>query len=169
MTMVEKPSTPLALLLVAGLLILFFGVVFSALMSPFSSASAVIMFLDALVCGIVVIAAGILLYVFPKHHVIFGTLGLIFSIFSFFSIGGLIAGLILGIIGGALGISWKPGPPIIAQTMPQPPPVTPQPASVVREREVVTREVVMIPCSYCGNLMPQTSTFCPNCGARRKS
>jgi len=35
-------------------------------------------------------------------------------------------------------------------------------------KEVVTREVVMIPCEYCGSLMPQTSIFCPNCGARRK-
>ena len=32
----------------------------------------------------------------------------------------------------------------------------------------VTREVVLIPCTYCSGLMPQTSTFCPNCGARRK-
>lgn len=29
------------------------------------------------------------------------------------------------------------------------------------------REVVLIPCKYCGGLMPQTSIFCPNCGARR--
>jgi len=35
-------------------------------------------------------------------------------------------------------------------------------------KEVVTREVVMIPCQYCGGLMPQTSTFCPSCGAQRK-
>jgi hypothetical protein len=32
----------------------------------------------------------------------------------------------------------------------------------------VIREVVLIPCAYCGGLMPQTSIFCPNCGARRK-
>lgn len=31
------------------------------------------------------------------------------------------------------------------------------------------REVVLIPCSYCSGLMPQTSVFCPNCGARRKN
>jgi len=37
--------------------------------------------------------------------------------------------------------------------------------TVVRE---VIKEVVLIPCSYCGSLMPQTSVFCPNCGARRK-
>jgi hypothetical protein len=35
-------------------------------------------------------------------------------------------------------------------------------------REVITKEVVMIPCEYCKGLMPQTSTFCPNCGAQRK-
>jgi hypothetical protein len=33
----------------------------------------------------------------------------------------------------------------------------------------VIREVVLIPCSYCGGLMPQTSLFCPNCGARKKA
>ena len=32
----------------------------------------------------------------------------------------------------------------------------------------IVKEVVMIPCSYCSSLMPQTSTFCPNCGARRR-
>lgn len=41
-----------------------------------------------------------------------------------------------------------------------------KPSVLVRE---VVREVVLIPCAYCGGLMPQTATFCPNCGARRKS
>ena len=39
--------------------------------------------------------------------------------------------------------------------------------SATPTKEVV-REVVLIPCAYCGGLMPQTSVFCPNCGARRK-
>ena len=39
----------------------------------------------------------------------------------------------------------------------------------VYQKEVITKEVVMIPCKYCGSLMPQTSTFCPSCGARRTS
>ncbi len=39
-------------------------------------------------------------------------------------------------------------------------------AQVVKE---VVKEVVLIPCSYCGALMPQSSIFCPNCGARRKN
>jgi len=33
----------------------------------------------------------------------------------------------------------------------------------------IVREIVLIPCSYCGGLMPQSSIFCPNCGARRKA
>jgi hypothetical protein len=39
---------------------------------------------------------------------------------------------------------------------------------VIREKETIVKEVVMIPCNYCGGLMPQTATFCPNCGATRK-
>jgi len=38
------------------------------------------------------------------------------------------------------------------------------------QREVVKevrQEVVMIPCRYCNGLMPDTSLFCPNCGAKR--
>ncbi|MFQ6063933.1 MAG: zinc ribbon domain-containing protein [Candidatus Bathyarchaeia archaeon] len=45
---------------------------------------------------------------------------------------------------------------------------TPPPsAPIAREREVITREVVMIRCEYCGALMTESSTFCPNCGAKR--
>ena len=39
----------------------------------------------------------------------------------------------------------------------------------VVQTEVITREVVMIPCAYCGGLMIQTATFCNNCGAKRKN
>jgi hypothetical protein len=43
-----------------------------------------------------------------------------------------------------------------------------QPAAqpVIREKEVI-REVVLIPCKYCGALMDQNATVCPNCGAKR--
>jgi sporulation-control protein spo0M len=37
---------------------------------------------------------------------------------------------------------------------------------VIREKEII-REVIMIPCKYCGSLMDQTATACPNCGAKR--
>lgn len=36
------------------------------------------------------------------------------------------------------------------------------------QKEVIIKEVVMMPCDYCKALMPQTSVFCPSCGARRK-
>lgn len=36
------------------------------------------------------------------------------------------------------------------------------------EKEVITKEIVLIKCEYCGSLMPQTASFCPNCGARRR-
>ena len=47
-----------------------------------------------------------------------------------------------------------------------PPPSTTH--TITKEKEVI-KEVVMIPCKHCGGLMPQTSTFCPNCGARREA
>lgn len=40
----------------------------------------------------------------------------------------------------------------------------PPPTPITKE---VIREVVMVPCKYCGTLFPQTETTCPHCGARR--
>jgi hypothetical protein len=40
----------------------------------------------------------------------------------------------------------------------------PNVAPVVKE---IIREVVMIPCKFCGTLMPQIEVTCPNCGAKR--
>jgi hypothetical protein len=39
--------------------------------------------------------------------------------------------------------------------------------TIIKEKETIIKEVVMIPCQYCGGLMPQASVFCPNCGAKR--
>ncbi len=39
---------------------------------------------------------------------------------------------------------------------------------VKETKEIITKEVVMLPCEFCGTLMLQTATFCPNCGARKK-
>jgi hypothetical protein len=35
------------------------------------------------------------------------------------------------------------------------------------EKERLIKGIIMIPCQYCGSLVPQTSTFCPNCGAKK--
>ena len=36
------------------------------------------------------------------------------------------------------------------------------------KEKVIVKEVVMLPCQYCGSLTSQTSLFCSHCGARRK-
>jgi uncharacterized paraquat-inducible protein A len=43
-----------------------------------------------------------------------------------------------------------------------------QDEKVIREKEIV-KEIVMVPCVYCGSLMPQTALFCNTCGAGRKA
>ena len=37
------------------------------------------------------------------------------------------------------------------------------------EKETIIKEIVMVPCQYCGGLMPQTASFCSTCGAPRKA
>jgi len=44
---------------------------------------------------------------------------------------------------------------------------TPSQNERVIEKETI-KEVVMVPCVYCGSLMPQTALFCNTCGAGRK-
>jgi uncharacterized paraquat-inducible protein A len=35
--------------------------------------------------------------------------------------------------------------------------------------KATVKEIVMIPCVYCGSLMPQTALVCSTCGAGRKA
>ena len=35
------------------------------------------------------------------------------------------------------------------------------------EKERASEAIIMIPCQYCGVLIPLSSTICPNCGAKR--
>ena len=42
-------------------------------------------------------------------------------------------------------------------------------ARIQAPREVIVKEVVMVPCQYCGGLMPTTVTQCPSCKAPRKT
>lgn len=111
--MIERPSTAIALLFVAGTLILFLGIEvsgFTCVMSPYSarmSETSFIILWNALICGIAVLTAGILLCALPKYNVIFGTLGVIFSVFSIFSAGGLGIGMIFSMVGGASATDWK--------------------------------------------------------------
>ena len=38
----------------------------------------------------------------------------------------------------------------------------------VIEKETI-KEIIMIPCVYCGSLLPQTALVCSTCGAGRKT
>jgi len=57
---------------------------------------------------------------------------------------------------------------IILKTKEKNLPMPQQKSITTKEKETIIKEVVMIPCQYCGSLMPQTSIFCPHCGAKRK-
>ena len=35
--------------------------------------------------------------------------------------------------------------------------------------KTIVKEVVMIPCKYCGTLIPQAASSCSNCGAKRQA
>lgn len=44
--------------------------------------------------------------------------------------------------------------------------IVPAAQPVIREKEII-RQIVMIPCKFCGTLMDQTVVTCSNCGAKR--
>ena len=78
--------------------------------------------------GILVMVFGVLLYVRPHQHVVWGVLIIVFSIVSLFdSLGGFFIGLILGLIGGIMGVVYKPPAPMAPGMMqPMPPSMPPQ-------------------------------------------
>jgi hypothetical protein len=43
-----------------------------------------------------------------------------------------------------------------------------QEEKVLHEKETI-REIVMVPCQYCGSLIPSTALTCSTCGAGRKA
>ena len=67
-------------------------------------------------------------------------------------------------IKGVIGIKGRPD--TTSSTFPIQVTVAPVSPTVVTEK-IVEREVIMIPCKYCGTLFAQTMTSCPNCGAKR--
>lgn len=42
-------------------------------------------------------------------------------------------------------------------------------AKITTPREVIVKEIVVVPCQYCGGLMPTTATQRPSCKAQRKA
>jgi len=131
----EKPTAAFVLSLIGGIFILLVGLAIAVLGSilgsmiggvggPAGAADVITLYgIVGLVNGLLVIVFGVLLYVKPQQHVIWGVLVLILSIASWFTtLGGFFIGLILGLIGGILGIAWKPPMQMAAPMMQQPMP-----------------------------------------------
>jgi len=69
-------------------------------------------------------------------------------------------------IKGVIGVKGRPD--VTSSTSSIQVTMAPVAPTVITEK-IVEREVVMIPCQYCGTLFPQTTITCPKCGAQRKA
>jgi hypothetical protein len=61
-----------------------------------------------LVAGIGVLVGAVMIYSRPSEAPTWGLLVLVFSLVSFFGMGGFFFGAILGVIGGILALTWHP-------------------------------------------------------------
>jgi hypothetical protein len=73
--------------------------------------------------GVLLITAGLLLWISPAHKTFYAMAGLVLGILSFpaSNLGGFFLGMLLGIIGGGLAFAWTPDPVDDAITRPLPP------------------------------------------------
>lgn len=63
-----------------------------------------------LISGIVILVGAVMLYTRPSQAATWGVVVLVFSILSFFGMGGYFVGAILGAVGGILALTWHPQP-----------------------------------------------------------
>ena len=61
--------------------------------------------------GLLLIAAGIMIWVNPLHRVFYGIAGIVLGIVSFptSNLGGFFIGMLLAMVGGAIAFAWEPG------------------------------------------------------------
>ena len=73
--------------------------------------------------GLLLITAGLLLWISPAHKTFYAITGVILAVLSFIAsnLGGFFLGMLLGIIGGGLAFAWMPDPVSDAITRPLPP------------------------------------------------
>ncbi len=60
-----------------------------------------------IISGILVLIGAIMLYNEPSREYTWGILILVFSVLSFFGMGGFMLGALLGVVGGVLALTWK--------------------------------------------------------------
>jgi hypothetical protein len=73
--------------------------------------------------GLLLITAGLLLWVSPAHKTFYAIAGVVLAVLSFIAsnLGGFFLGMLLGITGGSLAFAWTPDPEDAADTRPLPP------------------------------------------------
>ena len=148
-TPLEKPTAAFVLSLLAGAIIVLWGIAITGVAFAldrsglgFAGSDAVTIGVIEAVSGLLIVLLAILIYLEPQHHVLLGALILVFSIVSLVGLGGLLFGFILGLIGGSLGIAHKPKPSV-------PTVVYVQPQRI---------------CPRCGRAIAHDVRFCPYCG-----
>jgi predicted transporter len=123
------PSTASTLSLVGGILIILCGVIiiaFSVFILPNLSYANLtrppgvtdlpglvsgfvrLVGVFELISGIIVLASAVMMQMDPVRWRTWGVLILVFSVLSFFGLGGFVAGAVLGIVGGIKALTWKP-------------------------------------------------------------
>jgi len=64
--------------------------------------------LFGVISGIIVLVSAVMLRTYPSQRKTWGVLMLVFSVLSFFGLGGFVVGAILGIAGGIVTLTWRP-------------------------------------------------------------
>jgi zinc-ribbon domain/Family of unknown function (DUF6114) len=139
--------------LIAGALILAGGLVVLHLYLIVASSGSVVgtnWFTSMLGLGLgpAIMALAILFYRTPVHPAVYGSLIIVLSLASWFTLlGALFAGLTLGVVGGILTVAWRPAvvPTAYYPTM------TPYPTYRM--------------CPQCGRTVVADARFCSYCGA----
>ncbi|MEK5520682.1 MULTISPECIES: DUF6114 domain-containing protein [Heyndrickxia] len=102
----SRPFWGATLSLLSGLIILY--VPLQLIQIAFAPGNLVVI---GIIFGGLIVLLGILGYIFPKFHTVFGILTIFLSVLSIMgALGGFFIGTILGIIGGSFSIAWRTVP-----------------------------------------------------------
>lgn len=165
----RKPTAAFVLSLIGGIFILLWGLfivsIGVAAQSAFIVYSGDVITLGAVeaILGLLIMVFGVLLYMTPEHHVVYGVLVLLLAVVSLIGLGGLVIGFILALIGGILGITHKPEPDVVVVSpypayYPQGSPYAPPSPGYTQP---------MFPSGYPSGAAPSppAERYCPACGA----
>jgi hypothetical protein len=146
----KRPTVPMILALVGGAFIIALAVLEvvvgaqdAQLTYDYTGGTYILSGLVGIMVGILVLVFGVLVYLQPQHHLVYGVLIVVFagvSLISFF--GGFFVGFVLGLTGGVLAIVHTP--------YGQPSQFTSPPIQRV--------------CPRCGRVIDLHVRFCPHCG-----